>query len=160
MTHICVANLTIIGSDNGLSPVQRQTKIWTSAAISSFKPLGMDFREISLEIKSFSFKEMRLKVSSAKQPPFCLGLNVLNFWPCLPLATYLWTSVLYHFLNHRPCQCQTPLQQRSLYFDSQIIAYISKSLIDDKSALVLVMAWHWINRQKAILCHSSTLIIQ
>ena len=30
-----------------------------------------------IEILTFSFKKMRLKVSSAKRWPFCLGLNVL-----------------------------------------------------------------------------------
>ena len=33
MTHICVGNLTIIGSDNGLSPSRRQAIIWTNAGI-------------------------------------------------------------------------------------------------------------------------------
>ena len=33
MTHICIGNLTIIGSDNGLSPGRRQTIIWTNAGI-------------------------------------------------------------------------------------------------------------------------------
>ena len=33
MTHICVDNLTIIGSDNGLSPGRRQAIIWTNAGI-------------------------------------------------------------------------------------------------------------------------------
>ena len=31
-----------------------------------------------IEIQIFSFKKMRLKVSSAEWRPFCLGLNVLN----------------------------------------------------------------------------------
>ena len=34
--HICISKLTNIGSDNGLSPGQRQTIIWTNAGISSF----------------------------------------------------------------------------------------------------------------------------
>ena len=32
-THICVSKLTIIGSDNGLSPGRRRAIIWTSAGI-------------------------------------------------------------------------------------------------------------------------------
>ena len=40
-------------------------------------PLGTNFSEILIEILTFSFKKMRLKVSSAKRRPFCLGLNVL-----------------------------------------------------------------------------------
>ena len=31
--HICIGNLTIIGSDNGLSPGRRQAIIWTNAGI-------------------------------------------------------------------------------------------------------------------------------
>ena len=33
VTHICVGKLTIIGSDNGLSPEWHQTIIWTNAGI-------------------------------------------------------------------------------------------------------------------------------
>ena len=79
VTHICVANLTIIGSDNGLSPGRRQAIIWTNAGILFIGPPGPpNFSEILIEILTFSFKKMRLKVSSAKWRPFCLGLNVLN----------------------------------------------------------------------------------
>ena len=78
VTHICVNKLTIIGSDNGLSPDRRQAIIWTNAGILLIGPLGTNFSEILMEILTFSFKKMRLKVSSAKRRPFCLGLNVLT----------------------------------------------------------------------------------
>ena len=78
VTHICVSKLSIIGSDNGLSPGRRQAIIWTNAGILSIGLLGTKFSEILIEIRTFSFKKMRLKVSSAKWQPFCLGLNVLN----------------------------------------------------------------------------------
>ena len=77
MTHICVGNLTIIGSDNGLSPGRCQAIIETNAGILSIGPLGTNFNENSIEIHTFSFKKMHLKMSSAKWRPFCLGLNVL-----------------------------------------------------------------------------------
>ena len=77
VTHICVGNLTIIGSDNDLSPGRRQAIIWTNAGILLIGPLGIEFSEIFIEIIAFSFKEMRLKVSSAKRRPFWFGLNVL-----------------------------------------------------------------------------------
>ena len=77
VTHICVSNLTIIGSDNGLSPGRRQAIIWTNAGLLLIGPLGTNFNEILIEILTFSFKKMHLKVSSAKRRPFCLGLNVL-----------------------------------------------------------------------------------
>ena len=77
VTHICISNLTTIGSINGLSPGRRQAITWTNAGISLIGPLGTNFSEILIEISTFSFKKMRLKVSSAKWQPFCLSLNVL-----------------------------------------------------------------------------------
>ena len=77
VTHIWVSKLTIIGSDNGLSPDRRQALIWTNAGILFISPLGRNLSEILIEILTFSFKKMRLKVSSAIRRPFCLGLNVL-----------------------------------------------------------------------------------
>ena len=78
VTHICVSKLTIIGSDNGLSPGRRQAIIWTNAGILLIGPLGTNFNETSIEIHTFSFKKIHLKLSSGKWRPFCLGLNVLN----------------------------------------------------------------------------------
>ena len=75
--HICVGKLSIIGSDNGLSPGRRQASIWTNAGMLLIEPLWTNFSEILIEILTFSFKKMRLKVLSAKWRPFCLGLNVL-----------------------------------------------------------------------------------
>ena len=45
MTHICVSDLTIIGSDNGLSPGRRQAIIRTNAGILLIRPLGTNFSE-------------------------------------------------------------------------------------------------------------------
>ena len=79
VTHICVGSLTIIGSDNGLSPGRRQAIIWTNAGTLLIGHLGTNFNEIPIEIHTFSFKKMQLKMSSAKWRPFCLGLNVLIY---------------------------------------------------------------------------------
>ena len=78
VTHMCVSNLTINGSENGLSPERRQAIIWTNAGILLIGPLATNFSEILIEIHAFSFKKMHLKMSSAKWRQFCLGLNVLN----------------------------------------------------------------------------------
>ena len=77
MTHICVSKLTIIGSDNGLSPDRRQAIIWTNDGILLIGPLGTNFSEILMVIHAFPFKKMHLKMSSGKWRPFCLGLSVL-----------------------------------------------------------------------------------
>ena len=78
VTHICVSKLTIIGSDNGLSPGRRQTIIWTNDGILLIRPLGTNFSEILIAIYTFSFEKMHLKMSSGKWRPSCLGLNVLT----------------------------------------------------------------------------------
>ena len=80
VTHICVSKLTIIGSDNGLSPGRRQAIIWTNAGILLIRTLGTNFSEISIGILTFSFKKMHLKMLSAKWRPFCPGLNVLSMF--------------------------------------------------------------------------------
>ena len=78
VTHICVGKITIIGSDNCLSPGRRQASIWANAGTLLIGPIGTYFSEILTEIYTFSFKKMHLKMSFAKWRPFCLGLNVLN----------------------------------------------------------------------------------
>ena len=88
--HICVGKLTIIGSDNGLSPGRCQAIIWTNAGILLTEPLGTNFSEILIGIQIFSFKKMCLKMSSAKWRPFCLGLNVfVNHWGRAKMAAIL-----------------------------------------------------------------------
>ena len=77
-THICVGELIIIGSDYGLSPGRHQALIWTNVGILLIEPWGTNVSEIFIKIYTFSFKKMRLIVSSAKWRPFCLGLNVLT----------------------------------------------------------------------------------
>ena len=88
VTHICVSTLTIIGSDNGLSPRRRQVIIWTNAGMLLIGPLGTNFSEILIKIQIFSLKKIHLKMSSAKCRPFCLGLNVLTHC-CQVMASVL-----------------------------------------------------------------------
>ena len=90
--HICVSKLTIIGSDNVLSPGRRQAIIWTNAGILLIRPLGTNFSEILIRIQTFSFKKMHLKMSSANWRPFCLGLNVLTS----TVASYWGFGVYFH----------------------------------------------------------------
>ena len=78
MTHTCVCKSTIIGSDNGLLPDGHQAIIWTNAGILLIGPLGTNFTKFLIEINTFSFKKMHLKMSSGKWRRFCLGLNVLS----------------------------------------------------------------------------------
>ena len=59
--HICVGDLTIIGSDNGLSPGWNLAIIWAFAGISLVGPLGTNLSEILIEIHTFSLKKIHLK---------------------------------------------------------------------------------------------------
>ena len=49
VTHICVGNLTIIGSDNDI--------IWTRAVLLSIGPLGTNSSQIAFKIRTFSFNK-------------------------------------------------------------------------------------------------------
>ena len=111
VTHICVVKLTIIASDNGLSPGRRQAIIWTNAGILLIGHLGTNFIEILIGIQTFSFKKMHLKMSSAKWRPFCLGLNVLKLY-------------FSHFLNLSRLYDRT---SRTCHARNQLIDYLCQS---------------------------------
>ena len=53
VTHICVGNLTIIGSDSCLSPGRRHAIIWTDAVILLIGPSETYFNEILIKIIHF-----------------------------------------------------------------------------------------------------------
>ena len=57
VTHICVSDLTIIGSDNGLSPGRRQAIIWTNAGILLIGPSGTNLSEILIFVV-ISFEQL------------------------------------------------------------------------------------------------------
>ena len=77
MTHICVGNLAIIGSDNGFSPGRRQAIIWTNDGILLIGPLGTNFSEIWIWIETFSLKKMHFvcEVASILSRPQCVNVN-------------------------------------------------------------------------------------
>ena len=122
VTHICVGKLTIIGSDNGLSPERRQAIIWTNVGILLIGPLEIYFSEILIEIKTFSLKKIRLKMSSEKCCSFRLGLDVLTLqvsaqyvygtltssltlipgWISNHMTSKVWDEITYPFPNWSP----------------------------------------------------------
>ena len=65
--------LTIIGSDNGLSPDRRQAIIWTNDGMLLIGPLGRNFSEIFIRIQTFSLNKIHLKMSSGKVGNFVLA---------------------------------------------------------------------------------------
>ena len=63
VTHIYVSDLTIIGSDNGLSPERWQSIICTNAVLLSSGPLGTNFSQIVFKIHTSSVKKSHVKLS-------------------------------------------------------------------------------------------------
>ena len=107
VTHIYVSKLTIIGSENGLSPGRRQTIIWTNAGILLIRTPGTNFSEIISEMHAFSFKKMHLKMSSGKWRPFCPGLNELTCYRFTTFTSFSDTLALYVFLNTHWLMCES-----------------------------------------------------
>ena len=87
--HICVSKLTIIGSDNGLSPDRHQAMIWTDDGILLIGPLGTSFSEILIEIHAFfiqenAFENVVWKMAAILFQPQCVNhgnlfMAVINF---------------------------------------------------------------------------------
>ena len=145
VTHICVDNLTIIGSDNGLSPCGRQAIIWTNAGILLIRTLATNFSEILSEIHAFSFKKMNLKMSSAKWRPFGLGLNVLKAFDSnglpplvhtlLVAPVYLRVSsynlcISYYNMKQNMINYDTLTRSSMFYYTCPFSYYFSKNKID------------------------------
>ena len=61
VTHVCVSDLSITGSDNGLSPGRRQAIIWTNDGILFIRPLGTNFSEILIENSYIFIQENALE---------------------------------------------------------------------------------------------------
>ena len=73
MTHICIGKLTIIGSDNGLSPGRRQAIISTNVEMLLIWPLGhFNF------IKENAFENVVWKKVAILSRPQCV--NSLRQW--------------------------------------------------------------------------------
>ena len=110
MTHICVDNLTVIGSDNGLLAGRRQAIIWTNDEILLIGPSETNFSEVLIEIHIFSLNKMHLKMSSGKWQPFCLDLNVLSnsitiyIYPAANARTHVFVFLEYKVIFMRKCQ--------------------------------------------------------
>ena len=105
VAHICVGKLTIIGSDNGLSPGRHQAIIWSNAELLSIGPWGTNFSEMLIEIHTFSLKQMHLKRLSAKWRPLYLVLNVLTLLEIgLPWRSIATTYAISVLTNNTQCK--------------------------------------------------------
>ena len=55
VAQICVGYITIIGSENGVSPGRRQAIVWSSAVILLIGPLGTSCSDIVVEIHTLHY---------------------------------------------------------------------------------------------------------
>ena len=84
---VCVDILTIIGSDNGLSPGQRQAIIWTNDRILSIRPLGI--RNSYIFIQEYAFEKVFCKMGVILSQPQCVNFIVSN----VPVSTSVGTAM-------------------------------------------------------------------
>ena len=138
MTHICVSRLTIICSDNGLSPGRRQAIIWTNAGTMLIGPFATNYNESLIEIYTFSFRKMHVKMLFGKCRPFRFGLNVLTiFIKCL--------SSVSSWIRGCPQRCRYWFLERHSSDTSYIFRRVSCHYL---SSLLMVMWYNseWTNR--------------
>ena len=152
VTHICVSRLTIIGSDNGLSPDRRQAIIWTNAGKLLIVPFGTKFSQILIKIYTCSFRKMHLKMSSGKWQPFCLGLNVLTW------CTYLLRKEPYYINSTYRTPSSTKTHYYSLSTNPTIETYEEKDIFcnntshDTVKLILHTWLWHVIDDKQCNRC--------
>ena len=79
--YMCLSKLTIIVSDNGLSPGRHQAIIWNNDGILLIGLFGTNFNEILIEIHTFLFKKIHVCENFVcEMSAIYLGLNVLTDW--------------------------------------------------------------------------------
>ena len=114
--HICLSKLNIIGSDNGLSPGQRQAIIWTNARILSIRPLATNFNEFLNGIQENVLENVVCEMASILSRPQCVKSFLFSPSPqailspcaidcCSPDARLQWFNSLVPIAYH--CQGHT-----------------------------------------------------
>ena len=82
---MCVGNLTIIGSDNGLSPGWRQAINWTNAGVLLTGHLATKSKDILLlhvSIKKHAFENVVWEMSAILSRPQCIKRSKRNGISC------------------------------------------------------------------------------
>ena len=78
LTHICGNKLNIIDSDNSLVALPAPSRYLNQWRDAVNWTIMKKFNEIFIQMYTFSFKKIHLKIASGKWWPFCLGLNVIE----------------------------------------------------------------------------------
>ena len=140
MTHICVSNLAMIGSDNGLSSGRRQAIIWTNAGMLLIGPLGTTFSEILIKIYMLSLKKCiwkyRLEMAAMLSRPQWVKRM------CILLTTPGYINILRLRQNERHFQVHFFLNEKVWIPMKISLKFVFKGPINNITALVQTMAWH------------------
>ena len=82
VTHICVSKLTVIGSDNGMSPDRRQAIIWTNAEILLIGPFGTKFnRNSNIFVQENAFESVVCEMAAISSRPQCVKISTISTTP-------------------------------------------------------------------------------
>ena len=129
-------NLTIIGSDNGMSPCRHQAIIWANAGISLIGPWN-NLSEIFIEIHTLSLKKMHLKMTLESggylSRPQCVKAHASNasVGTMMPSSNGNIFRVTGHLCGNSPVLGEFPSQRpvmRSfdVFFDLRLNKRLSK----------------------------------
>ena len=90
--HICIWNLTIIDSDNGVSPDWRQAIIWANDGIVLFGPLQFNFNDIYLKCISCRWRKCiwkcHLENVGHLSRPQCVKKQLRSTWLVMAYSLY------------------------------------------------------------------------
>ena len=117
VTHLCDSKLTIIGSNNDLSPDRRQAIISTNVGVLLTGPLEINFHQFIFEIHTFPFKKIHFTMSSGKWRSFCFRLNMLMY--SIPIwSKYILCSNRNKTIYKNLCETLTITEYGQFVFDS------------------------------------------
>ena len=149
VTHICVGKLTIIGSDNGLSPGRRQAIIWTNDGILLIGALETNFSEILIEIQTFScWKKLFESVVCEMAAILSHELKTqqwINSLPCIFLFMFKVKSCSHwcSWILRKPIEDQTNCNWTWLIFISYILKWIWKVFWEMQFTVHFLSVWRF-----------------
>ena len=147
--HVCASKLIITGSDDGFLPGRRKAIIWTNDGILLIGPLRTKFSDILIEIHTFSFKEMHLKMLSPKWWPFHLGLNVLKDFICVmhiyQLGAITETTIWVHIFKSSHCNSVEDWALVDFIYRCAIVIWVAETGLDYITEGPLLLTWFNLN---------------
>ena len=106
VTHICISNLTIIGSNNGLSPGRRQAIVWTNTGKLFIRTIGKNSVKFQSKFRHFhkknAFENVIWKITAILFHPQCVnGRGPCTLLP-VPILTAVWLLLMINISTYGP----------------------------------------------------------